>query len=312
MAEIAVERRALPALGVRARIARFIRRYGWGYAFVLPSMLTFTIFIVIPVFWSFLISLQEYSLVRGGTWVGLDNYREAFTTQGGVFVQAIKNTLFYTVFTVSTNIMVGLILASLIQPLAKYAKTFFLAAYYLPAVTSAVIIAITWRWILNTEYGFFNYLLSLVGVEPVRWLSDPDIALKSVTLSTMLTVPATGVVLFSAAMGGIPNELYEAAELDGAGPIRRWWNITVPLIKPTMLYLVVLYTIASFEVFEKIYIMIPSGVGNSTQTIVTQIFQTGFQQFRYGVAAAQAFILFVMVAVVAALQFRFLRSDIEY
>jgi multiple sugar transport system permease protein len=113
-------------------------------------------------------------------------------------------------------------------------------------------------------------------------------------------------------MGSIPQEFYEAAELDGAGPIRRWWNITVPLIKSTSLYLVVLYTISSFEVFEKVYIMVPSGVGNSTQTIVTQIYQNGFQQFRYGVAAAQAFILFLIIASIAALQFRFLRSDVEY
>jgi multiple sugar transport system permease protein len=164
----------------------------------------------------------------------------------------------------------------------------------------------------NTQWGFFNYLLSLVGISPVKWLSDPAIALQSITLSTILTVPATAVVLFSAAMGGIPKELYEAAELDGASPIRRWWSITVPLIKPTTLYLTVLYTIASFEVFEKIFIMVPSGVGNSTQVIVTQIYQNGFQQFRYGVAAAQAFILFLIIASVAALQFRFLRSNVEY
>ena len=240
------------------------------------------------------------------------NYAAAFTTQSGVFVTALKNTLYYTVITVTANIFVGLILASLIQPLGRKTKTFFRAAYYLPAVTSVVIIAMTWRWIFNAQWGLLNYLFSLVSLPPVRWLSDPDIALNSIVLSTILTVPATGVVLFSAAMGSIPKEFYEAAELDGAGPIRRWWSVTLPLIKPTTLYLVVLYTIASFEVFEKVYIMVPSGVGNSTQTIVTQIYQNGFQQFRYGVAAAQAFILFLIIASIAAIQFRFLRSEVEY
>ena len=115
-----------------------------------------------------------------------------------------------------------------------------------------MIIAMIWRWMYNTQWGFLNYLLGLVGIEPGQVALRPAIALQSITLSTVLTVPATAVVLFSAAMGGIPKELYEAAELDGAGPIRRWWNITVPLIKPTTLYLTVLYTIASFEVFEKI------------------------------------------------------------
>jgi multiple sugar transport system permease protein len=120
------------------------------------------------------------------------------------------------------------------------------------------------------------------------------------------------VVLFSAAMGSIPREYYEAAELDGAGPVQRWWRVTLPLIKSTTLYLTVLYTIASFEVFERIYVMAPSGVGNSTQTIVMQIYQNAFYQFKFGVASAQAFVLFVMVATLAVVQFRSLRSDVEY
>ncbi len=295
------------------KVKRFVRQHGWSYAFVLPSMITFVVFVVIPVIWSFLISFQDYSLVRGGTWVGLRNYRAAFTTQSGVFITAIRNTVLYTVVTVTANIFIALILASLIQPLNKFFQTFFRAAYYLPAVTSVVIIAITWRWLLAADqHGLFNTLRGLIGLPPVRWLADPRIALQSIMLSTILTVPATGVVLFSAAMGSIPKEFYEAAELDGAGPISRWWKITVPLIKSTTLYLVVLYTIASFEVFEKILLMTPSGVGNATQTVVFQIYQNGFVQFRYGVAAAQAFVLFLMIAAVAALQFRLFRSDVEY
>lgn len=312
MANVALKKPRVKRTGAGLSLKQFFRRYGWGYAFVLPSMLTFTIFVLVPVVWSFLISLQDYRLRGESKWVGFDNYVEAFTTQSGVFVTALGNTLYYTLLTVTANIFVALILSSLIQPLNKYAQTFFRAAYYLPAVTSAVIIAMVWRWMYNTQWGFLNYLLSLVGAGPVRWLSDPNIALNSITLSTILTVPATGVVLFSAAMSGIPRDFYEAAELDGAGPIRKWWNITLPLIKSTTLYLVVLYTIASFEVFEKVFVMVPSGVGNSTQTIVTQIYQNGFQQFRYGVAAAQAFILFLIIASVAVLQFRFLRSDVEY
>lgn len=312
MAHVALEKARAQRVGAAGQIKRFIRRYGWSYAFVLPSMTTFTLFVLVPVVWSFLISLQNYRLRGNSTWVGLDNYVTAFTTQSGVFVTALGNTLYYTVLTVTANIFVALILASLIQPLGKYAQTFFRAAYYLPAVTSAVIIAMIWRWMYNTQWGFLNYLLSLVGIAPVRWLSDPSIALNSITLSTILTVPATGVVLFSAAMSSIPKDYYEAAELDGASPVRKWWSITLPLIKSTTLYLVVLYTIASFEVFEKVFVMVPSGVGNSTQTIVTQIYQNGFQQFRYGVAAAQAFILFLIIASVAAVQFRLLRSDVEY
>jgi multiple sugar transport system permease protein len=312
MANVALEKSSAGSLSVGERIMRFIRKYGWGYLFVFPSLITFSVFILAPVIWSLLISFQNYRLNGDSTWVGFDNYVLAFTTQSGVFTTALINTLIYTAVTVTANILIGLTLAALIQPLGKYAQTFFRAAYYLPAVTSAVIIAMIWRWMFNTQWGFLNFLLGLIGLGPVKWLSDPDIALPSIILSTVLTVPATAVVLLSAAISSVPKDYYEAADLEGAGPIRKWWSITLPLIKSTTLYLVVLYTIASFEVFERIYILVPSGVGNSTQTIVTQIYQNGFQQFRYGLAAAQAFILFILTAIVAVVQFRFLRSDVEY
>lgn len=295
-------------------IKRFFQRYGWSYAFILPSLLTFGFFTLFPTLWSFVISFQKFSLVRGGTWMDpwYKNYVSAFTQQGGVFVIAIRNTLIYSVFTVTSAIFLGLILASIIQPLSNWLRNFFRAAYYLPAVTSALIVGMTWRYIFNAQWGFANWFLGLFGVEPIRWLSDPNIALWSVILSAVLTMPATAVVLFSAAMGSVPREYYEAAELDGAGPIRRWWSITLPLIKSTTLYLVVLYTIASFEVFDRVYAMVPSGVANSTQTIVTQIYNSAFKSFDFGVASAQAFILFLMIAVMAVIQFRALRSDVEY
>jgi multiple sugar transport system permease protein len=179
--------RTKPAAGPQDTLAqrarRFVNRYGWGYAFVLPSMITFSIFTFLPVVWSLIISFQQYSLRSGGKWVGFANYTAAWTTQGGVFVAALRNTLYYTAVSVTANILIGLILASLIQPLGRKTKTFFRAAYYLPAVTSVIIIAMTWRWIFNAQWGLLNYLFSLGGLAPVRWLSDPDIALGSIILS---------------------------------------------------------------------------------------------------------------------------------
>ncbi len=295
-------------------VQTFIKKYGWAYLFILPSLITFALFTFFPVVWSLVISFQDYSIVRGGTWVTpfYQNYQTAFTMLNGIFVTAIRNTVIYTIFTVTANILFGLILASLIQPLSNRMRTFFRAAYYLPAVTSALIIGLTWAYIYNAQWGFATYLTRALGLPPIRFLSDPDIALPAITLSAILTLPATAIVLYSAAMGSIPKEYYEAAELDGANPIQRWWNVTVPLLKSTTLYLVVLYTIASFEVFERIYIMVPSGVGNSTQTIVTQIYANGFKEFEFGLASAQAFVLFAIIAVLAVFQFRVFRSDVEY
>jgi multiple sugar transport system permease protein len=312
MSRIALPSVEVAAPGQRSGFGRFVQRYGWSYVFIAPSMLVFTLFILLPAISSLIIAFQDVQL-RGQTrWVGFANFVEAFTSQQGVFVEALKNTLFYTVVTVVANVFVALIIAGLIQPLGKHAQTFFRAAYYLPAVTSAVIIGVVWRWIFNAQWGLLNFVLGLVGIHPVIWLADPDIVLGSVTLSTVLSAPATGIVLFSAAMNSIPKDFYEAADIEGASAIRKWWSITLPLIKPVTLYVVVLYTIASFEVFDKIIVMVPTGVGNSTEVIVTQIYRTGFQQFRYGVASAQAFVLFLIIAVIALIQFRFFRSDIEY
>jgi multiple sugar transport system permease protein len=315
MAQIELKQKQVQNINFGQRIGKFVQKYGWGYFFVLPSMLTFGLFTLVPVVWSVIISFQDFRPRGTSEWIGFKNYTDAFSTGGGVFVTALKNTAYYALITVTANIFIALILASLIQPLNKYAQTFFRAAYYLPAVTSAVIIAVIWRWMFSTEYGFINYLLGLFGVgleTRIRWLSDPDIVLNSIVLSTVFTVPATGVVLFSAAMGSVPKDYYEAADLEGAGPVRKWWSITLPLIKSTTLYVVVLYTIASFEVFEKVYIMVPSGVGDSTQTIVTQIYLKLYQSLNYGVASAQAMVLFAIIAIIAIFQFRFLKSDVEY
>ena len=295
-------------------ITRFFRKYGWSYLFILPSMLTFVIFTFAPVIWTFIISFQKYSLVRGGRWMDplWGNYITAFTQTNGVFVKAIGNTLLYSASTVFVNVMLGLILASLIQPLSHRKRTFFRAAYYLPAVSSALLIGMTWAYIYNAQWGFANYIFRLLGLTPVRWLSDPDIAMWSIIVSTLLTIPATAVVLYSAASGSLPTQYYQAAELNWSSPIRKWLTITVPLLKSTTLYLLVVYTIASFEVFDKIYVMVPSGVANSTQTIVTQIYNSAFKDFDMGVASAQALVLFVMIAVVAVFQFRIFRSDVEY
>ena len=186
-----------PSSSKDAPMQAFLRRYGWSYLFILPSMITFFIFVLAPVVWALVISFQDYNLRRGGIWLTplYQNYVDAFQQFNGLFVHAIQNTLTYAVFTVTSNILLGLIIASLIQPLRPRWRTFFRAAYYLPAVTSALIIGMTWSYMYNAQWGFANYLLGFFGVAPIRWLSDPNIALTSITLSAVLTMPATGIVL---------------------------------------------------------------------------------------------------------------------
>jgi multiple sugar transport system permease protein len=298
------------------RVRRFWGRYGAGYLFVAPSLLFFLVFIFFPLGWSFVLSFQEFGF-RGSTWVGLDNYLGLL--RDPIFRQAAVNTVIYSVFTVAVWVLVAMVLATLIHPLPARLRTFFRAAYYLPAVTSAVFIALVWKWILNANpWGLANHVLSLFGAGPVGFISDPssfagaNVALWSVILSSVLTIPAVGVVLYSAALAGIPQELYEAAETEGAGALAKFRHITVPLLKPITLYVAIIYTIAAFEVFERVYVMTGGGPGYATNTIVYLIWRTGFRFGDYGVASAQAFLLFAVIATISVLQFRALRSEVEY
>ncbi len=307
---------AAPVAGGGGPLQRFWRRNGAGYLFVAPSIVFFAIFIFFPLGWSFLLSFQEFGF-RGSTWVGLDNYLSVLANP--IFQTSVINTVIYSVATVAVWVFVAMMLASLIHPLPHRMRTFFRAAYYLPAVTSAVFIALVWKWMLNAnDWGVFNYLLGLVGIGPLGFTSDPSpflgssVALWSVILSSILTIPAVGVVLYSAALAGIPRELYEAAESEGAGTWQKFRHITVPLLRPVTLYVAIIYTIAAFEVFERVYVMTGGGPGYATHTIVYSIWRTGFRFTEYGAASAQAFLLFVVIATISMVQFRALRGEVEY
>jgi multiple sugar transport system permease protein len=288
-----------------------LRRFGWSYLFVLPTFSLFVIFTLLPVAQGLALSLQNASVV-GGDWVGLENF--ATLADDPVFRQAVGNTVLYTTVVVAAQVTLALVVASLIQPLGTRSRIFYRALFYLPLVNSAILVAMVWRWIFNPNpFGLANTALGTIGLGPFLWIGSSDQALLAVILSAVLTIPGGGVVLYSAAMGSLPQELYEAAGLEGAGPFAKWWHITVPLLRPTTLYLLVVYTILAFQLFERVYIMTNGGgPNNATITIVQLIYSTAFQFGRYGLASAMAVVLFVMAIVVAIAQFRSLRTDVEY
>jgi multiple sugar transport system permease protein len=292
-----------------SRLLRAWNRHKWSYFFILPSMVLFFIFIGYPVLQALAFAFQKVDL-RGASWVGLKNFQDLGSSK--LFWDTMRHTLIYAVAVVAAWITSSLIVAALIQPLSNRIQSLFRAAFYLPNVISIVIISFVWIWIFEPDYGFFNFLLGLVGIPRVLWLQNPDLALWSIVLSTVLIVPGTGVVLYSAAIGAIPRELYEAAEVEGANAVQKWFSITIPLLKPTTLYLMVIYTIAGFQIFERVYIMTGGGPINSTTTIVQLIFQTAFSDFNYGRASAEALILFAIIATFSFIQFRFLSTDVEY
>lgn len=292
-----------------ARITRFWHRHKWSYFFIAPSMLLFFLFIGYPVLRAVVLAFQRVTL-RSSEWVGLKNFVDVFSSQ--LFRDAMLHTFIYAFFVVAAWILSSLAIAALLQPFNNKVQSLFRGAFYLPYVTSIIVISLVWIYIFQPDYGFLNWLLGLFGIPRVLWLQDPDLALWSLILSTILIVPGTGVVLYSASIGSIPRELYEAAEVEGANAVQKWWRITVPLLKPTTLYLMVIYTIAGFQVFERVYIMTGGGPINRTTTIVQLIYMTAFSDFNFGRASAQALVLFAIIAAFSFIQFRFLSTDVEY
>jgi multiple sugar transport system permease protein len=295
--------------GLARRLVRAWHQYKWSYFFVLPSMLLFFIFTAYPVGRALLLAFQKVDL-RGSEWAGLNNFQDIFASR--LFWASMQHTFIYAVFVVAAWLVTSLTVASLIQPFSNRIQSLFRGAFYLPNVISIVVISLVWIWIFEPQFGFFNYLLGLVDVEPVRWLQNPRLALWSIVLSTVLIVPGSGVVIYSAAIGSIPRDYYEAAEVEGANSLQRLLFITLPLLNPTTLYLMVIYTIAGFQIFERVYIMTGGGPINRTTTIVQLIYQTAFSDFNFGRASAQGLILFAIVAAFSIIQFRALSADVEY
>jgi multiple sugar transport system permease protein len=287
----------------------FWNRHKWSYFFILPSMTLFFVFVAYPVAQAFLLSFQKVSL-RSREWVGFANFE--FLWNSALFQKSLVNTFVYAFFVVVSWTFTSLLVAVMLQPFHNRIRALFRGAFYLPYVTSIIVTSLVWLWIFQPDYGVLNYLLSLVGIPRVLWLQDPRIALWSIVLSTIAVVPGTGVVLYSAALGAIPAEYYEAAAVEGATAFDKLFHITFPLLRPTTLYLVVIYTIAGFQIFERVYVMTGGGPVNATMTLVQLIYRTAFNDFNFGRASAESLVLFAIVAFFAFAQFRLLRSDFEY
>jgi multiple sugar transport system permease protein len=284
-------------------------REKWAYFFLALPLAHFLLFRFSPILRAFELSFQRFD-VFNPEWVGLDNYRAI--AGDPVFWTAIKNTLAYTIGVVPASIAISLFLATLIFPLSFALQTFFKGAYYLPGVASAAVLSLVWSWIFHPAFGLLNYFLAFLGVEPVRWLADPRTAMPSIILMSLVGGQGASIIMLMAAMGSIPPALYESARLDGATRRREFWHITLPLIKPTLVYLLIISTINSFQVFTNIYIMTRGGPGYVTTTIVYTIFQRGFERMDFGLASAQAVVLFLMTVVLAIVQYYWLTSDVEY
>jgi len=281
----------------------------WAYLFLLPAMVPFFVFIVLPILQGLGLSLYDAQLVAR-QFIGFDNF--VALAKDEVFRQAILSTIYFVVGVVPITVAIALLLAVTVFPLSQGVQSFFRLAFYLPVVASGVVLSIVWLYIYHPTYGLLNYLLSLVGIPRVEWLGRTETALPSLALVVVSWTIGQPLILFLAGLGGIPLDLYDAASIDGAGSWARFWYITFPLLKPTTLFNLITQTIGVFQVFVVVLLMTRGGPMNTTQTIVYRIYETAFTFFHFGYASAMGVVLLVIVGLVAVAQFRLLGQEVEY
>lgn len=277
---------------------------GWNrfipYFLILPNVLLFTVFILVPLLWIFYLSLNDYTMLNAPKWVGLKNY--SLLLNDSIFHQAVKNTALYWMGTVVPSMALGLVLANLLSMRLK-ALSAFRALIYLPGVISSVAVAMTWLWMLDPLQGPVNSLLGLIGIDGRNWLQDPATSLPTVIVIGIWTGIGYAMIIFLAGIQSISESLYEAASLDGASVLKKFLYITVPLLKPMTLFLFVTSTIRSFQVFDLVFVLTGGGPANSSTTIVTQIVGASFQEYRMGYASAMAVFLLALTLFITLIQY---------
>jgi len=280
------------------------RRARAGRMFVAPNLTAVAVFMLFPLGFSLYMSVQNWDLFRPAKFVGLANYRSLFADDP-LFEIALRNTVVYTVGTVVPTVFISLAVAGVLNRKIK-GINIFRTIIFLPLAVSSVVMAVVWQFVFNTNNGLLNIMLGWIGLGPVPWLNDPKWAMLSLcTVSVWRSVPFATVILL-AAMQGVPDNLYEAAKLDGAGEVRQFVSITVPLIRAAVSFVVVISIIHAFQAFDLVYVLTGGNGGPETATYVLGImlFQHAFSFLEFGYASALAWVIFAILLVLTVVQLR--------
>jgi len=270
----------------------------WGYLLIIPLVLGLIVFFYIPLGGSFFIGFTRWDLLSAPKWVGLENYRRLFSNP--LFYKTLWNTIRYTLLVVPTGMAVSLGIAVALNNSIRF-RNLYRLIYFLPVLTMPVAIAVVWSWIYSPQYGL---LAQLFGLQ-VRWLSDIKVVMPAIALVSIWMGCGYGMVIYLAGLQNIPRVYYEAAQVDGANGWVQFWNITLPLLTPTIFFNLLTSLISAFQTFDLIYIMTNATGGplNSTRTIVFTIWEDAFHFFRMGSATAEAWILFAIILLITLFQF---------
>ncbi|GFG79688.1 carbohydrate ABC transporter permease [Mycobacterium paragordonae] len=284
------------------------RRRAWaGRLFIAPNLAAVLLFMLFPLGFSLYMSVQKWDMFTPAKFVGLDNFHNLFTSDP-LFLIAMRNTVIYTVGTVLPTVLISLVVAGVLNRKVKGIGV-FRTIVFLPLAISSVVMAVVWQFVFNTDNGLLNIMLGWVGIGPIPWLVEPHWAMVSLCMvSVWRSVPFATVILL-AAMQGIPETVYEAARIDGAGEIRQFVSITVPLVRGAMSFVVVISIIHAFQSFDLVYVLTGANGGPETGTYVLGImlFQHAFSFLEFGYASALAWVMFAILLVLTVLQLRITR-----
>ena len=286
-----------------AATGQAVRRLGSGLPFLVPFVVVALLFLVIPVLYGLWLSFTEQSLMGRGGFVGLDNYVEALGDE--TMWATLGHTILFTVMSTVPLVLLALVMALLVY-VGIPGQWFWRLAFFAPYLLPVAVVVQVWTWLFNSDVGFVNYWIQQVGLDKVGWLTDVDVAMWSMVILTVWWTVGFNFLLYLSSLQAIPDLLYEAAEVDGAGFWRKIWSVTLPQLRGTTVLVATLQVIASLKIFDQMFIAFNGGSGpeGSTRPLLQYIYDTGFTNYRMGYASAMSYIFFIVIIVITvAFQF---------
>ena len=281
-----------------------------AWLFISPIVLGILIFQFYPTIFSFYISFTRWNLLTPPKWIGLDNFVTLFTTDR-FFFNTMRNTATYAIWTVIAGLVLGLFFAVLLNQEIR-GKYVYRGIYFVPVVAPTVAVALLWQWLYEPNFGVLNGMLRMIGIQGPNWLGNTTWAMRSVIIEAIWAGLGFSILIFLAGLQGIPQEYYEAAEIDGANAVQKFFNITMPLLSPTTFFLLVTAVIGSFQVFDIPYVMTGGGPANATQMVMMYLYNNAFTIQKMGLAAAISFVVFLVIITLTIINFRVSKRWVFY
>src|SRR5690554_4704597 len=281
----------------------------WGFLFISPFILGLLIFWISPIVAAVGLSFTYWDFFSAPEFIGLTNYKDLI--RDPIFHRSVLNTLYYTIVTIPASIVLSLLLAVALNKAIK-GIVWLRTCYFLPYVTSTVSVALLWSWLYNYDFGLLNHFLGKLGLSPVAWLTNPQLALPAIMIMSIWKKLVYNIVLYMTGLQNIPQHLYECAKIDVASQLGIFMNISIPLLSPTTFFMLIIGMIGSLQVFEQAYIMTGGGPGVATYTIVYYLWEQGFRFSYMGYASAMGWILFILVFLITIFNWKFSSRFVHY